>query len=373
MTSTKKIIKSLVLPLHQRKYGWCGGLLAACLIALIVYSPKADAAPAVTGVSGQLAHGASVTITGSGFGTKASVAPLKYDAFESGTAGQDLGNGWVFSTSHDRNPKYSTKFLRPNSAMSAMADFSNNQYLSSFGVRDMTNGYPEVYMDFWYLYDPASPPSRNHKLFRFYTGSDSGQPDRYMNIFCGSGWTMESDGGGTSNWYGSPWWEWRTNGDKQWSHFQGYFKTNSDGASNGIIKFWINHFKGIDASNWVHRPSGAALWHSLWFGNYLGHDQAAGCGTSPGDSFTFWDNVYIDTTQARVEIGNAPNYESCTHREIQVPSSWSESSIAFTVNQGSFANFSQVYLFVIDRNGSVSPGYPICPTCPRPPVITNIQ
>jgi hypothetical protein len=356
MAITKKIIKGLVL--------WAG--------CMIVLSAQVFAAPAVTGVSGQLAHGASITITGSGFGTKASAAPLKYDSFESGTAGQDLGNGWVFSTSHDRNPKYSAKFLRPNSIMSGMADFSGNQYLSSFGVRDMTNGYPEVYMDFWYLYDPASPPSRNHKLFRFYTGTDSGQPDRYMNVFCGTGWTMESDGGGTSKWYGSPWWEW-TNADKQWSHFQGYFKTNTDGASNGIIKFWINHYKGIDASNWVHQPSGSSVWRSLWFGNYLGHDAAAGCGVSPGNSYTFWDNVYIDTTQARVEIGNAANYESCTHREIQVPSSWSESSITFTINKGSFANFNQVYLFVIDRNGSVSPGHPLCPACPRPPVITNIQ
>src|SRR3989344_2787135 len=98
MTSTKKTINGLVLPTHQRYFRWCVGLLTACLIALSAHPPKADAAPAVTGVSGQLAHGASITITGSGFGTKASAAPLKYDAFESGTAGQDLGNGWVFST-----------------------------------------------------------------------------------------------------------------------------------------------------------------------------------------------------------------------------------------------------------------------------------
>ncbi len=55
-------------------------------------------------------------------------------------------------------------------------------------------------------------------------------------------------------------------------------------------------------------------------------------------------------------IGNASTYASSTHFEMQPPTAWSDSSVTVTVNQGSFADGSTAYLYLIDANGNVSAG-----------------
>ncbi len=78
-----------------------------------------------------------------------------------------------------------------------------------------------------------------------------------------------------------------------------------------------------------------------------------------GDEYDY-DDVYIDFTQARVEIGNASTWSACTRREIQIPTTWTSNSITVNVNQGSFMNGSTAYLYVVDSNGNVNAnGYPI--------------
>ena len=89
---------------------------------------------------------------------------------------------------------------------------------------------------------------------------------------------------------------------------------------------------------------------NLYFGAYFAMDKY----TPTPQMWLYWDEVYIDTTQARVEIGNASSWSACTHREIQIPSSWSSSSISVTVNQGSFSDGGGAYLYVVDSNGNVN-------------------
>jgi hypothetical protein len=90
--------------------------------------------------------------------------------------------------------------------------------------------------------------------------------------------------------------------------------------------------------------------------------MVSGQRTSSG--YEYLDQIYIDNTQAHVFLSdNAhvswPDMATAHHSEIQVPSSWSNSSITFTLNQGSFANSSQVYLYTVDASGNISNGYPI--------------
>jgi len=48
------------------------------------------------------------------------------------------------------------------------------------------------------------------------------------------------------------------------------------------------------------------------------------------------------------------------HKEIQQPLSWSENYITINVNQGSFSNGQQAYLYIIDGDGTVNAnGYPV--------------
>jgi hypothetical protein len=79
---------------------------------------------------------------------------------------------------------------------------------------------------------------------------------------------------------------------------------------------------------------------------------------NPGGD-VYVDDLYIDTTWARVEIGNASTYAASTEREIQIPSAWSDAALALTANLGQFAN-GPAYLYVFDSTGAVNAaGYPV--------------
>ena len=72
------------------------------------------------------------------------------------------------------------------------------------------------------------------------------------------------------------------------------------------------------------------------------------------DVYQYYDDIYINNSWARVEIGDDPDYDSCTHREMQIPTAWSSDSVDITVNQGSFPDGATAYLFVVDEDGIVN-------------------
>jgi hypothetical protein len=75
----------------------------------------------------------------------------------------------------------------------------------------------------------------------------------------------------------------------------------------------------------------------------------------------YFDDIYVQyNTQARIEIGNSPKWDSCTKREIQIPKKWNPrvqnyNGIEFVVNKGSFGS-GVAYLYVIDKDGNPSNG-----------------
>jgi len=332
---------------------------AVAIAALFVTGTTATASPATTSGIGMFAPGTSYVIEGSGFGPKASAQPVRFDDFEAGTPNETL-SGWSLSSDQGRDPVYSTTYQRPHSTQNARCLFDESQRLCSFGV-ESTADIPEVYLDAWYLYDPADPPSPNHKLFRFYPGAASGAPNLYFNVHCdpGAGAHLSQAGVDSGNchvWIDWPW----SAADKRWVHIQGYFKASSTTADDGVARLWIDSAELVNLQSFRTRTeTNPTMWHSVWLGNYLGHDAAGACPASPGPSYTYWDDVYIDFTPARVELGNAPTYDACTQREIQVPTQWSDTSITITVNGGSFPPGSELYLFVVDHNGEVSYGFPV--------------
>lgn len=99
-------------------------------------------------------------------------------------------------------------------------------------------------------------------------------------------------------------------------------------------------------------------WRYFQVQNYWDDDGSNGAPMFTGERADFFfDDIYLQFgTQARVEMGDRPVYDDCTRLEIQPPTSWGDGSIALTVNRGSFASGSTVYLFVVRDDGSVSPG-----------------
>jgi hypothetical protein len=61
-----------------------------------------------------------------------------------------------------------------------------------------------------------------------------------------------------------------------------------------------------------------------------------------------------------VEIGNGSNFTTCSHKEIQIPQVWGQSSVDIKINQGTFVADENLYLFVVDSTGNVNnPGFPL--------------
>ena len=151
-----------------------------------------------------------------------------------------------------------------------------------------------------------------------------------------------------------------------WVRLEYYFEENSAmDARDGSLRYFIHKQTETVRTvkdyvgNLQTRSAGATYDYRRYvhFQNYWG-DQHAG---EAADTSIYIDDIYIQPgTQARVEIGDSLDWSACKHREIQIPSLWSDGSIKITVNQGSFQAGDTAYLFVVDSDGKVnSTGFPI--------------
>lgn len=339
--------------------------LALLVTCMLVFDAKVYSQPRITGLSGTLIHKATLTISGSNFGTKPTAAPLRYDDFSAGTNGAVL-SGWDLYSSGGSSgrPAYSNAVTRPNENLSARADFTGSNYNSSFGWLNKSPAFTTAYVDFWWYYDAVHPYSRNHKWIRFYGSWDNNTQDRFMNIYCdtssGGGETTHYDAGNGSytKWidnYGPVYF------GKHWRHFQWWMNIGTAGSANGTSKIWYDSTLVDNATNVNLWGAGLNPYNTLWIGHYLGHD-AAGCPTY-GDANSYFANVYVDTTMARVQVCSGSTWASPGQCEIQIPSAWSTSAITVTLNQGGLASLTNQYLYVVDSNGNVNAnGFQLVPT-----------
>jgi hypothetical protein len=100
---------------------------------------------------------------------------------------------------------------------------------------------------------------------------------------------------------------------------------------------------------------------AIRFGDFL-----ANVNNGTGIAEIYWDDIYIDNNWARVFLADTDTYTTNMHRELQIPSAWSDTSVEVTVNRGSFAGSDNVYLYVVDSTGAVNAdgfliGNPIVP------------
>ncbi len=321
--------------------------VCALSVAFILAS-HAQAAPSVSQASGTFSNGNSVTISGSGFGTKSTASPLVFDNFEAGSSGSKVLTAnavvgkWHNGAGYDV-PTYSTEQAQAGSKSAKLSTAGGAYNLSL----NQNGSYPVVYMDWWVRVQQMSGVSRNWKPWRLYGGNDTLQANAV--IMCnGSGISIENGG---SN--GSFWWEGGDFSNGQWQHYQVALKASSSaGSADGAVQQYINGRLVSNHTGVVTRTS-SSHWDQIRIGHYWAMDGVAECGSNSGVNL-YVDNVYIDSSWARVEIGNASTYTASTVRAIQIPTSWSASSVTVNVNTGSFTTGSTAYLYVVDSSGAVN-------------------
>ena len=356
-------------------------------ILVLIFEVEAFAAPSISSVSGQIVHGQSITISGSAFGTKPVPGPLVWDNFESGSLGTRIGGNaptvrnistsWVWSDGSSNGvvyPVYSNAVVRGVSTKSSLHDFST---ITGCALTIPT-AQTTYYFTWWYhtVRTGANWP-RQTKPFILEGSTGDQMPAAYI------GWgqvypppdeslrTALIDNSTTLEptiWFDPSF----SAIQGEWIRFEVLLIQSSSNVHNGTFKVWVH----TTATPSIAQPvniGGNALtrvtnnyWNALNIGDYYSHGDATDGGK------VYIDDFYLDNAQARVEIGNASTWSSCTRREIQIPSAWSDTSVTITVNQGLFKQGTSAYLYVVDSNGSVNPmGYPISigvdPRAPAPP------
>ncbi len=368
------------------------GLSIVFLGSFVVSTAHAD--PTITGLNGTLAHSNSVTISGAGFGIKSQPSPLAFGDMENNSLAARIGiwsgsmptgypSGFMtVSTLHQRN-----SHSRYNATCNFGTGTTGAEYCS-FGQGTSSASW---YMQYWYYVDSSTVWGQgNIKMIRLWNNSTNqnmyvvgpynrgmvtveGADEGHGSYFSGScppsagtGWYPATSSsicgdaafGHTCNcadWLPTSF-EWRRfhtdMPSGSWHLFQFEYKEGSANGHNGTLRWWADGRLVYDHSNINTNTNGASkfLFHLGWYSSH---------GTTDISGPVYFDDVYADTTWQRVEIGNSATYNNCTLKEIQIPTSWSDGSIAFTVNQGAFADGATGYIFVTDANGTRNTGYTV--------------
>lgn len=376
-------------------------VLRTLVVLIVLFLPVVVPAQTVQSIEGEIFHGNSLIIRGIGFGSKATPGPVVWDDFEAGVNGQTVpGKDPVIGPAWDGynsgiSKEYSDSAQRSGSSLSAMFDFASAG-ASEPSIASLVQVHPtdEVFLTFWYklvevpLNGTIYPCDSIKPVYIYgdHPGSNGeiGIPDFTfgMRSFPNSDATfqLQSDvppydityppddfGWGNNTYYGDVA---RLFGDidgstisGEWIRFDFYLKGSRANSytQDGKCIVWTHRPETnavvnmeIDGLNVVTRSTDG-LYRQFLFNAMYQRDSRS----PDARAYIYLDDAYLDVTQARVELGNAPTWANCTFREIQIPTAWTSGEITVTLNTGSFAPTNSAYLFVVDSAGRVSPGFQV--------------
>lgn len=376
------------------------------IIFILILPSFASGAPIISGTSGSFSNGGSVRVSGSGFGAKANPKPLKFETFEKNDSGNETvvnntvplelsywtGRGGTSSSGHskdltisDNNPRH----LFSKRGAQAYLSREDGVDVDAQQIWHNDIGFSEtgkIYLNMWIYCNWVSEPIYRDeytyyqiKYFNVSTAHlSNGDPVRpYITEFVGFMYDYPHYLGYTQNYHRNgrvshPDQSFYYNNSSIPNNFSGWVNvvfisepgTNDDEAlsTDGwrIIQISSPDFlspyqsKVETGKNYLDdETKGIHPINSLKIGWYLGNNLKT------GNVFLYYDDIYMDNTFSRIEIGDSSTYENCTHREIQIPTQWSDGAVEFSVNQGAFTDRETVYLYVTDASGEVNAeGFP---------------
>jgi hypothetical protein len=361
--------------------------------ALLIASASALATPTVQQVSGTLDHNGSITISGSGFGSKPTAAPWVWDNATASKFTDVWGGAWP-----DQLPGYNTGYYPPmrgvnpphshDTRLIAGAHASNTGAGAGYMVMIFKSlqlpTFPCNFYASWYQLidkDWHFGTDNNVKTFDYSEGGNPyaanqswytnyGPPHPTSNTDTGTQWVtepgtplMNPDMNGHNAWWGpavNPM-------AGKWAKVEIAFKATDQ--KDGWITVWENGKKVV----WYQGPTDT----------YPGKLRTIGVGGySRQQGYTqnwrYFDDVYVDTTLQRVVLADNPVLSQASIIEVQIPVTWSDGSITATVNLGKFNNGQTAYLIVVDSSGAPSAkGYPVTAggtaSAPSPPTAVQVH
>ena len=332
------------------------------LLLLIVFFPSISGA--TIEVSGSAIHGQSLTITDteSGFGTKTTPAPVRFDSFEDGTAGQSVTTEGYWSKRAPATTDFNADTLRNSKTTQnvKVTHTSTDQgWFYRNGLGFGTSG--KAYINFWiyteYTDGDASWPLKAWRCNADANDHNSRPSVAATNVVAGDDPATEAQ---------HEYVAWESDGTqigsligvnavvptKTWINISMAYELSTLDTSDGNIYFYTSNAptdSAIRVDSWLNIRTRTTASSNNIDGLALGYQLTVEDGGV--SALTYFDNVYIDNSWTRVEIGDNATYGLCTHREIQIETSHDTGTIELTVNQGSFAN-GGAFLHVTKEDGT---------------------
>lgn len=352
---------------------------------MLLVVPTAMAAGTVTGVTGTVSNGQQIVVSGGGFGTGPNVCV--FDNMESGTVGtgQKTGAGsatvgqWTdageWNISNDEgcnqsgptgpNPAYSS--TTAHSGAKAF-DFNNTKCWSRYAQCNFTDS-TEVYWSSWYRlptgYGPDSVPEQGDWKLIWVQGIDYVHNDWACPVYMrGGGSVCAQDCGvnGCASYATDPNLPNPVPRDR-WQRISEWLRVvPGQSAGQKLYVYYLDGNGGAVSTRLAENPPGTPI---IPTGGAFKHVRF---NAQAGNWHSYWDDIYLaygPHAAARVEIGNANTYMGssnltpCTTPAGAAGSAWTASSITCTVQQGSFANGSNAWVYVIDDTNTPSNGYQV--------------
>lgn len=319
------------------------------------YSSNANGTISGGSSGGSLAVGDTITITGTGFGS--GTTPVLFQDFESGTVGASTSTvGFTTATSNGGTEPLIVSDQKYAGTRCGRSDCSVGTESASY-VQGLNTD--QIYASFhtmpWMTEDPASTLD-TVKGFRFHADQGPNVFTSYPGVmhqehvvFGSKGSRIQqnetNDGSGfaaSKNTRSVP----RCN-DKEWTRQQYHYKLSTPGVADGFVRYWHNAVQSLNWTSVMTRDVGVtangqfALLPFYWGNGVKGYH--------------YYDLICIHkgpNCAARVELGDAAAYASCTKREILENVSWSDESIQVKLHKHTFGT-GTAWLHVIDASNNV--------------------
>ena len=139
----------------------------------------------------------------------------------------------------------------------------------------------------------------------------------------------------------------------KWSRLELHYRHSTGGRSNGLVRWWWDGKVVAENTNILTRENDA---HSI-----RGFIFPAMPDKQAGDFWVYIDDIYVDKTPSRIEICSGPSWNYKDKCEVQIPSSWTDTTISVTVvSQEAMPSSTNRYIYVVDSSGIAnSQGFPI--------------
>lgn len=322
--------------------------------ALMLFASSA-VGQTITSVSADsISTGGAIVVFGSGFGTKAAAAPAIWDDFESGTIGQDVVTPAIGSDYYYSPDVYAAGGIDGTQCAVSTSSVTSNPGLAHYWGTG-THRYAFASQDV--KITGSNVLGANLKTLRLNSMNNAGSVDAthgYPNIALGkevnSTTCYARCNMGLLPPYGNDLNAYTSWSFSDWTVMSVWIYTGTAGNTDGFSGRTINGTHAQETSRVQTSDSGnSSAMDGIRGANFSGYAQ--------NSSTVYLDNIYADSSLARVELCNDDDYTRATVRRPLPPTAWAADEITATIYTYGFANGDSAWLFVHTAAGARSPSY----------------